>query len=559
MTRLLDRLRTPFVALRGVAGNGDLRRVQLAYLGSEVGGWIGMIGLSAAAYADAGLTGFGVVFGLRMVPPMLAAPFMGVLADRLPRRRVMLASDTVNLVLTLAAAAIVLADGPLLPVYCLMSALSVVTTAFRPAQAALLPGLARTPDELTATNAVSSTIESVTTFAGPAIGGLLVAATDPGIAFLVMAAMYVWSASLLFGVREPAREGAEEAEPAQWSPRTILGELADGGRALVSGRGVALLVGLIGAQVVVSGVLFVLLAGLAFDVLGTGEDGYGWLLSGLGVGGLLGAVAALGLVGRNLVRSFAVGVVGWGVPIALLAVWQSPAAAFALVALVGLANTLVDVSAFTLLQRAVPDEVLARVFGILESVMYGSTVAGALLAPVLVSALGLETALVVSGLSLPVLVAATWPLLRSLDLAAPAAPDRLELLRGVPFLALLPEPTLEHLAGALEERHLAAGEAVVEQGETGDEFFLVAGGTVAVSVDGRPPREEGAGAYFGEIALLRDTPRTATVVARGDVALLVLGRDEFLSAVTGHVESAEAADAVVAARLGAYRPALLPV
>lgn len=555
MSSLTDRFRMPFAALGGVVGNRDLRRIQLAYVGSEVGSWIGTIGLSVVSYADAGLTGFGVVFGLRMLPPAIVAPLMGVLADRFPRRRVMLIADFVRVVLMATSAAVVFLDGPLLIVYAIVSASTVMSTAFRPAQAALLPSLARTPDELTASNAVSSTIESVTSLAGPALGGVLVAVTQPGVAFVVTAFTFLWSAALVYGVHEPARESGSDGD--EKAPVVgILAELKAGARTLVADRGAGLLVALIGAQVVVYGVLFVLLAGIAFSVLGTGEEGFGVLLSALGVGGVFGAVVSLGLAGGRLVRSFAVGVALWGAPIALLAFWQSSVGAFVLVAIVGFANTLVDVAAFTLLQRAVPDNVLARVFGILESVLYGATVVGALVAPLLVDLMGLDGALVVTGLFLPILVVLTWPALRQLDVAAPPT-DRLDLLRGIPFFAPLPPSSLEYLAGALQPFAVPAGAAVFAQGDQGDRFYVVAEGEVSVVSDGRQIFEGAAGYYFGEIALLRDAPRMATVTARTDVRLLALERDEFLGVVTGHADSKDAADAIVVARLGPYRPDLV--
>jgi len=552
---LTNRLRVPFAPLRGAVGNRDLRRIQLAFVGSEVGTWVGTIGLSVVSYTDAGLTGFGVVFGLRMLPPAIVAPFMGVIADRFPRRRVMLCADLVRVVLMAASAAVVFLDGPLLIVYAIVSASTVMSTAFRPAQAALLPSLARTPDELTASNAVSSTIESVTSFAGPALGGVLVAVTQPGVAFVVTALMFLWSAAIVYGVHEPNRDGGSDGD--ETVPAVgILAELRVGARTLVADRGAGLLVALIGAQVVVYGVLFVLLAGIAFSVLGTGEEGFGVLLSALGVGGVLGAVVSLGLASGRLVRSFAVGVALWGAPIALLAFWQTSVGAFVLVAIVGFANTIVDVAAFTLLQRAVPDNVLARVFGILESVLYGATVAGAVVAPLLVDLMGLDAALVVTGLFLPILVVLTWPALRQLDVAAPPG-DRLDLLRGIPFFAPLPPSSLEHLAGALEPVAVPAGAAVFAQGDQGDRFYVVAEGEVSVVSDGREIYEGAAGYYFGEIALLRDEPRMATVTALTDLELLALGRDEFLGVVTGHADSRDAADAIVVARLGPYRPDLV--
>jgi predicted MFS family arabinose efflux permease len=555
MRRLREWLRTPAAALAGVARSRDLRRIQLAYVGSEVGSWIAMIAISVLSFTDGGLTGVGVVLGLRMLAPMLAAPFMGVLADRLPRKRVMIGADLVRVALVAAAAGVVALGWSVWIVYAVSSVVSIAGTAFRPAQAALLPSLARTPDELTASNTVSSTIESVTAFAGPALGGVLVAATNAETAFLVTAATFVWSAGLLLGIDDP-RGDADETPDAAAAASGVLSELAVGARTLVADRRVGLLVGVLGAQVLVSGVFLVLINGIAFDVLDGDEQDLGVLLAGLGVGGTVGAVVALGLVGNRLALGLTLGVVLWGVPIALLAVWQSYAGVFILVALIGLANTPVDVAGFTLLQRAVPDDVLARVFGILESVLYAATVAGALLAPLLVAGLGLDGALVVTGLFLPGLVAVLWPTLRRLDVAA-VPEDRLELVRGVPFLAPLPPTTLEHLAGALLPVTAAAGERIVTDGEDGDRFYILQEGRVSVVAGGRTVHEGEPGYYFGEIALLRTEPRMATVTATTDVRVLALERDEFIGAVTGHAESAAAADAVVASRLHASRPALL--
>jgi MFS family permease len=553
MTRLAERLRAPLVALRGLAASPDLRRIQLAFAGSELGSWIAMIALSVISFSEGGLTSVGLVLGLRLLPPTISAPFMGVLADRLPRRRVMITADLTGFVLVLGAATVVFVDGSVVVVYVITSLVAVASTAFRPAQAALLPSLARTPDELTASNAVSSTTESVMSFAGPALGGVLVAATSVEVAFLVTAGTFLWSTLLLLGIQEPARRSDVDAAVKSTG---ILAELGVGARTIVGDRRVALLVGLIAAQVVVSGALLVLLTGVSFDVLEGDEEQLGLLLSAMGIGGVLGAAVSLALVGSRLARSFAIGVILWGVPIALLAAWQTFSGAFVLVGVVGFANTLVDVAAFTLLQRAVPDDVLARVFGILESVLYGATVAGALAAPALVGIFGLDSALVITGLFLPILVAATWPALRHLDeIGAPL--DRVELLQRAPFLALLPPTALEHLAGSLESVTVPAGEAIFREGEEGDRFYVVEEGEVVVEADGRRIHEGGAGYYFGEIALLRDEPRMATVTARTDTIVLALARDEFQGAVTGHSESAAAADAVIASRLHASRPALL--
>ncbi len=548
------RLHESFAALRAVAANKSLRRVELALVGSETGTWMGVLTVSVVSFNHGGLTGFGLVFGLRMVVPAIAAPFLGLLGDRLPRKRVMVGADLTRLTLVALAAVVTYGGGSPLVVYVLYALVSAAGTAFRPAQAALLPALATTPEELTAANAVATTIQSAASFVGPAIGGVLIAVTQPATAFLVAAATFGWSAAMLIGIREPARELLGQGE--RTTVRSVAGHLADGVRALTENRRVALLVGLLCVQVVVYGALLVYMTGLSFDVLGGGEKQYGILVSAMGVGGLVGAAGSFGLIGSNLVRSFAVSFSVWGVPIALLALWQTPSGAFVLIAFIGLANTILDVAALTLLQRAVPEQVLGRIFGIFESITYGAVIIGAVGAPFLVKAVGLNASLVATGVLLPALIVISWPALRHLENVAAAPRERTDLLRRVPFLVLLPEPAIGQLADALVPVHAAAGEQLIRQGDEGDRFYIVEQGGVTVSVDGREVQRGGPGYFFGEIALLRDAPRTASVSAVGETELLALERDDFLATVTGHADSAKEAHAIVSSRLGLARPAL---
>jgi MFS family permease len=223
--------------------------------------------------------------------------------------------------------------------------------------------------------------------------------------------------------------------------------------------------------------------------------------------------------------------------------------------LVGVGETLVEVAGPTLLQRSVPDSVLARVFGALESLLITMIGVGGLLAPVLIEFLGIRGALIAVGALLPVLAAAFWSRLADLDRAHPVAAREVELLRPVPFFAPLPEPTLEQLAAALVPVEVPAGRTVFQRGDAGDRFYVIADGTVEVEVEPGQGKVLGPGDFFGEIALLRDIPRTATVTAQAGVGLYALERDDFIGALTGHAPSADAADAVIAARLGRLRPA----
>jgi len=247
------------------------------------------------------------------------------------------------------------------------------------------------------------------------------------------------------------------------------------------------------------------------------------------------------------------------VPIALIGVWPHEAPALVLLAVLGVGNTLVDVAALTLLQRAAPDEVLARVFGVIESLLVGAVGLGAILAPLLVSLFGIRGALIATGALLPVLTVLSWRRLVRIDSEVTVPVRELGLLRGLPMFAPLSGATLEHLAGSLRGLRVRAGEEIVREGEPGDHFYVIASGEVDVRVGGRPATELGPGDYFGEIALLREVPRTATVVASTDVELFTLDRDEFVAAVTGHPESRDAADAVIGARLGTLRSGMASI
>lgn len=546
-----DRIGESLVAFGAVFANRDLRRIELALAGSISGEWAYAIALAVFAFDRGGAAAVGVVGLIRFLPSALAAPFAAVLGDRFRRGHVMVVSDGLRALAVAGAAIAALTGSPTVVIYALAVFIAVVSTAFRPAQAAILPSLARTPEELTAANVASTTIESIGSFAGPALGGLLLAGTSAGVVFAATAATFIWSAVLVLGVR------SEQGPPARDASPGIAAEAAAGFHAIIGEARLRLIVGLYGAQTLVAGALNVLVVVAALDLLGFGKSGPGLLNSAVGIGGLAGGLVALALVGRQrLATDFGIGLFLWGIPIALIGVWPHEAAALLLLAVLGVGNTIVDVAALTLLQRAAANEILARVFGVIESLLVGAIGVGAILAPLLISGLGIRGALVATGMLLPVLAALTWRRLVQID-SEIAVPEReLALLRGLPIFAPLPPAALEHLAGSLRALRLQDGEEIIREGDPGELFYVVATGDVAVSAQGKETGSLGPGESFGEIALLRPVPRTATVVARGPVELFTLDRDEFVTAVTGHPESLEAADAVIGTRLGALRPGM---
>jgi MFS family permease len=290
---------------------------------------------------------------------------------------------------------------------------------------------------------------------------------------------------------------------------------------------------------------------IALQLLGLGTAGVGLLQAAIGLGALLGAAVALSLVARaRMAADFAIGLLLWGLP--LLLVGAAPTAIVAALALgvVGVGNTLVDISAMTLLQRAAPPDVAARVFGCLESVIIGSIALGALATPGLIALLGVRGALIAIGALLPVLSLLRWRSLGAIDEGARVPAERLEALRRVPFLAPLPLETLERLAAQLSDVQLAAGATLFEQGDHGDRFYILRDGTIEIALPTETKVEE-APSFVGEIALLRDVPRTASVRARTDVSLWALDRDDFLDAVSGHSRSRASADELAVTRLGA--------
>ena len=308
-------------------------------------------------------------------------------------------------------------------------------------------------------------------FAGPALGGGLLAVSGPWVVFAVTAAAFLWSAACL--VRIPADSPA----PPEGEAEKVLPALLGGFRAIASEPKLRVVIWLSGGQTLVAGALEVLIVIVALQLLHAGNAGVGWLNAAIGVGGLLGAIVAAALAGRKrLARDFGLGLLLFGLPLALAAAWTNTAFTVVLFAAIGIGNTIVDVSSITLMQRTAAGEVLARVFGVLESLIFATLAVGALATPALVAAIGPRPALVVAGVLLPAVLVPLWPRLAAIDASArvPSAP--LELLRAIPLFAPLPPPVLERLAASAAKVTAPPGAAVVEQGAPGDLFYVVASG-----------------------------------------------------------------------------------
>jgi MFS family permease len=520
-------------------------------MATMVGQWAYYIALAVYAYDVGGAVAVGLVGLIRTIPAAISAPFTSLLSDRYPRERVMLVAQFGRMITLVASAAALAGDAPAWVIFAGAGVMTVLGTAIKPAQAAMLPSLASTPEELTAANVTFSSVESISLFTGPALGGLLLAVTDEAVVFLVAAAGAAFAALLVARVSVAAVERKERERRGE----RFLTELSAGYRTLASEPGLRVVAGLWASHWLVAGAVHVLLVAAALDLLDLGESGVGLLSAAIGVGGMVGTFVALALVtGERLAVNFATGLLIRGAAFGLVGVWPEPALAFALLFINGIGNTIIDASGSTLLQRMVRDEVRARVFGALQGILILGLGVGTIAIPVVIELVGVRGAIITTGALLVGLTLLSFASLARMRPAAPVPAETLDLLRSVPMFAPLPEATLEHLAGATTTATHPAGTVIFRQGEPGDRYYLVEAGEAEVSVDGRVASRLGPGEGFGEIALLRDIPRTATVTATSEVRLRALDRDDFISAVTGHSASASAAEAVVADRLGTAAP-----
>jgi MFS family permease len=530
-------------AFAKVFAHAPVRNLQIAGMGSTLGTWAYAVALPVYAYHAGGTRAVGLLFFARFVLAALAAPWLGVLADRWSRRRLMLTADLIRLGIFAAMTVVASSDGSAYVVYVLAVTSTIVSSAYSPAQAALLPSLVETPDELTAANLVGNTIASVGMFLGPALGGVLLALSGPSAVFGLNAALFVWSAAFVLQI-------PRDAPPERTQRPRFLPELTAGFSTVIRTPALRVVIGLTTAQEIVYGVVEVLLVVLALNILDAGNAAFGWLNTAIGIGSLLGALVVAAIAARRrLAGGFALGLLLWGVALLVTAAVSTLAPALLLFGVVGVAAILVQVTSVTLLQRSADNQVLGRVFAVLESLLYGATALGAVIAPGLVSWLGARGAFIATGAFLPVVLVPLWPSLRRIDAEAKIAEEPLELLRRIEIFAQLPEPVLEHLAAGATAVSVAAEQVVVARGEVGNHFYVIASGAAAVDLDDGSTRGLGPGDFFGEIALLREVPRTATVRAIQALRLYAVERDEFITAVTGHGPTLAAAESIVATRL----------
>lgn len=541
-------------ALASVLRSGRLRRIEAAFLLFSVGEWSTWLAIVVYAYRRGGAAEAGLVAFVQLVPSIVLAPVASALGDRLPRSRVLVGTYLVQAIAMAGAAAALLVDAPSLVVYVLATLTATTVTLTRPVQAALLPEVVGTPEELTAANVASGAVEGFGALLGPVLAGVLLAVAGPGLVFvatsIALAVATIAVVPLARGAAVPA--GTESGGAGPGVPGgAVTPEIAAGIGAIAGDRRLRGVVGLVGVAFFLLGALDIFYAVLAIDILGADDSAVGFLGAATGVGAVAGSAGAVALVGRErLGLALMLSVLGFGASIAAIGLVAVPLVAPLCLAAAGAGAALAYIAGQTLIQRIAPDAVLSRVFGVLEGLMMACTALGAISVPLLVSTFGPRGAFVAAGAALSIAVVVLGRNVLAID-AGPLVPLReLRLLRAIPMFAPLSAPVVERLAGALVPIHVPAGQFVIREGDRGDRFYILVSGRAEVTQAGTPVRAEGPGDYFGEIALLRDVPRTASVRATADLELLALEREPFLEAITGQPRSRDAADAVVSRRLG---------
>jgi CRP-like cAMP-binding protein/predicted MFS family arabinose efflux permease len=512
----------------------------IGLLASATGSWAYVAALLVYVYDQTHSLGWVAAAGIaRYLPSLIFSAYGGVIADRYERVRVMVVADVVCMAIQAGLAVTAALEGPAILAVLFAVLTSIANVVYNPAVAAMLPQLAG-EDDLAAANALNGTIENVVVLAGPAIGAGLVAVSSPAVAFAVNAASFGLSAILVNRMHARSRP-VDVTEGGEAGP---LRQMIVGLKTMAESPSALVLVGFCGLVTFVYGTDTVLFVGASAENLGTGPNGFGYLMAGLGVGGILMATAVSRLESWDrLATIIYAGAALYSLPTALLAVIHSPVLAFFLEVIRGGATLVVDVLAITALQRAVPEERMARVFGAFFAVVYGCLTIGALVAPPVVSALGLDGALVffavapaaIALLGVPQLVRVDRAAVQRMALLSP----RIAFLESLGIFASASRTALERLAAGAEPIRAHPGARIVREGEPADALYALFDGSVDVAARGEAGEEPeyirtmGPGTYFGEIGLLEQIPRTATVTAAEESRLYRIDGDLFLDVLMG--------------------------
>jgi MFS family permease len=538
-------LRSSFDAVRALRARPAVLRLVGALILRWTGTSMAMIAYLVVAYRAGGTAGVAILGAAHMVPAAIVAALTGRLSERVGHEQLLVNAYLARAVAMALATAAVAMNLPIPIVFASVALSGAAGGLIRPLHAGVLPHVARTPGELIAANVATSTGEGAATLVGPAIGGLLLIATSTAGTLLVSTGLAIGAAALAAS----ARATAHAIHPPGRRHRTAV-ERPSAIRALRESPGAALVVAGFAAQTFVRGVVTTLIVVSSFDLLGLGDAGIGWLSAAMGVGGLISALLSTGdAVRHRLAVVFVAALVGWSLPIAFIGGWPIVVVAFTALLVNGFSNATLDVTGYTLLQRALPSRAVVTVLGFLEALIGLSIATGSLLSPFLIGVLGVKGALLATGAMLPIVALLIGPGLLRGTHEKVVPEQQLAAFRRVPLFEPLPLTTLEDLARAARPVSFAPGDFLMREGEPGDRYLVLTDGRVEVSQANHVLRACGPGEGIGEIALLRRVPRTATVQAIEVTEAYALEGGAFISAITGHRLVSASADSLITERL----------
>ncbi len=536
-------LRSAVAALRPALANDGIRRLGISWtLGIAADSALTVVTL-VTVFNRGGALPAALLGAIRMVPAVGVGMLNGALLQRFPGHGILVVVGLVRAACAGLTALVIATAGPsmadhqvtMVALFVLATVGAAASAPVRPTQVTLMPAMARSPGELVAANTAWSTGEGLGAFGGPLIAGVLMVfhlhslvAAAAGVGFLLTA---VVAAGLRF---------EQAADVSGGSLRATGGlRLSDGLRAVRRRPVLAwTMIGTYG-QVVTRALLNALVVVAAIQLLRMGQPGFGLLSAGLGLGGLAGAIFALSATRSDrLIRSEIAGLVFWGLPLAVVGLLPNPLIALAAMVVIGIANAVYDVALFTILQRGSRNEERGPIMSVLEGVIGIGAISGSLLAPLLLLVFGERWALVAAGAILPIMALVIYRRIGQDERISVINEELVDLVRKVPAFAELPLTALERLAAGLLPVQYAAGQPLMIQGEPGDRFIVIATGEIDVMVDGRTIHRLGPGSGVGEIALLRASPRTATVKAVTDVTGYSVDAGTFLAAVAGPAAAA---------------------
>ena len=546
MDRATRKLRLVVHALAIHLDDPDRGRLGVARILTSFSAWCFAIALGVYGFEAHGVVGVGLVALIRYLPGALAAPIAGVMIDRHSRRTVLVGSAALMFLILAGAATAAALGAPTALVFVFPGLYAIASAPYTPAESSLSPLLVETPQQLSAGNVNHAAMENGGSLIGAIVTGLLLTATSPAFVFALAAGAAAIAMVLLFGL-------VHDRRPAYIQPES---EVAGAGHEIVVGLRTLAAHPALRLAWLSTALLFlfegfaeVIVVGLALHQLHLAEGSVGFLNAAWGVGAIVGGAGLVLLLDRGrLVIAIAGGSLVLGLATMVPGLWAVPFSAYAGWFGIGIGFVFVEVAAKTLMQRLGDDEQMGRLLTLLESGRLVAMALGSLCAILLDELLGTRVALIVAGAMMPVFVVLCWAPLRSYEVGAPVAEVPYRLLRHNSIFEPLPIATLERLSHDLTPIEFDAGVDVIVQGEQGDRFYLIESGQVEVFEHGEFRRHEGPGESFGEIALLHQVPRTATVRTTEPTRLLELEREQFLVAVTGHRRSSQVAQGVVSDR-----------